>query len=471
MTPDEKDTKERLQTGSVELDLILGGGFPKNSINIIMGQPGAGKTVFAEQLVFHNASEGRPILYLTTMSEPIQKALKYLQHFGFFDESKLGTQVVYEDVGPALAEYGITILVDRVQQAILHQSPKIIVIDSFKPLHDLATSPSEMRQMLYKLTAMLTAYETTVFLVGEYTDEHGRQYPEFAVADGIVQFMRNSLSIRDERFMRVLKLRGSTYLEGLHGFRIKSSGLEIFPRLISPVLPADYTLARKRLHTGVEGLDQLMGGGLLEGSTLLLAGPTGSGKTTAGLQFAIEGVRAGEPSLFINFQENPTQLKGSIASLGENVEQLLAEGLHLYYKSPVELQIDSIIVNIFMMITELKVKRVVLDSVGDLMSAASDPDRLHNFLYALNQHLTVAGVTTILTYELPGGITGNTWTTAANQRFSYMADSILVLSLDVRDRVKRSLAVVKQRASGHDLGVHEFEITDRGLRVLPEKDS
>ena len=299
---------ERVSTGNPQADAILGGGFPMNSINIVMGQPGTGKTIFVEQLVFRNASDDRPILYFTTLSEPLAKMVSYLQRFAFFDENKIGKSVVYEDIGPQLVKGGIRALVECVSQAIEASGPKIIVIDSFRALHDLLPSQSALRASLYELTGLLAAFRTTVFLVGEYTEEDAQRRPEFAVADGILQFMRNPMSTRDERYLRVVKLRGSGYLEGLHAFRIGSGGLEIFPRLVSPEIPEDYTIVEERTPTGIEGVDDLMGGGLWRGSTTLLAGPTGAGKTTAALQFVLEGVRLGEPCLYANFQENPVQL-------------------------------------------------------------------------------------------------------------------------------------------------------------------
>src|SRR5688572_9945617 len=151
---------ERLSAGNPEADYILGGGFPANSINIIMGHPGSGKTIFAEQLIFHNAAEDRPILYFTTLSEPVAKVVRYLQGFRFFDEMKLGTEVFYEDVGPQLAKDGPTALIPLLQHAIETLSPKVIVIDSFKAVHDLAPSIADRRRMVYEMTALLSAYGT-----------------------------------------------------------------------------------------------------------------------------------------------------------------------------------------------------------------------------------------------------------------------------------------------------------------------
>jgi circadian clock protein KaiC len=454
-------TQQRVSTGNAEADSILGGGFPANSINIVMGQPGTGKSIFAEQLVFQNAGDDRPIVYFTTLSEPLAKMVGYLQRFAFFDEEKLGKAVVFEDIGPQLVEGGIRALLTCIEQTIESSAPKMIVIDSFRALHDLSSSPLELRRTLYELTGLLTAFRTTVFLVGEYTDDDAQRLPEFAVADGIVQLMRNPLSTRDERFLRVVKLRGSAYLEGLHAFRIGAGGLEIFPRLVSPDSPESYTIAEERIPTGIDGLDPLIGGGLWRGSTTVLAGPTGAGKTTAGLQFVLEGVRRGEACLYANFQENPIQLARSLRCLGADVEEVKRRGLRLMYASPVELQVDRIIVSVFRHMQRADVKRVVIDAVGELVNAASDPRRLHDYLYALVQHFTVRGVTSVLTYESTGG-GPDAWfeASSANGRFSYMCDNVFMLST-----AARKLSIIKARATEHDLGTHELEITARGLRV------
>ena len=459
------DPTERMSSGNAEADHILGGGFPADSINIIMGHPGSGKTIFAEQLIFHNAADDRPILYLTTLSEPFAKVVRYLQGFRFYDETKLGTEVVYEDIGPQLAKDGASALIPLLRDAITSLSPKIIVIDSFKALHDLTPSVAERRRMVYEMTALLTAYGTTAFLLGEYTEDDILSYPEFAVADGIVELSRRRLGNRDERYFRVYKLRGSRYLEGAHAFRITSAGLDLYPRLISPQMPEGYEPVAERISTGVRGLDAMLDGGLWRGTTTLLAGPSGAGKTTIGLQFALEGARQGEPTLYMSFQENPTQLMRTIRGLGVDLEQLQAQGLDLVYASPVELQIDSIIVDMFRRIEQRGVRRLVLDAVGDLASAATDPQRLHDYLYALVQHFAVRTITSVLNFETVGNTISTTGMQMQNA-MSYLSDNVLLLTVDGEERTRRALRVLKTRGSAHDTQVREVEITAAGLRVL-----
>jgi len=457
------DATERMSSGNREVDHILGGGFPSNSINIVMGHPGSGKTILAEQLIFHNAGDDRPILYLTTLSEPLAKVVRYLQGFSFFDEGKLGTQVIYEDVGPQLSKDGATALIPLLQEAIRTLSPKIIVIDSFKALHDLAPTVAERRRMVYEMTSLLSAYGTTAFLLGEYTEDDILEYPEFAVADAIVELSRRRLGNRDERFFRVYKLRGSRYLEGAHAFRITSSGLDVYPRLVSPRIPEGYEPAAERLSTGVKGLDAMLDGGIWRGTTTLLAGPSGAGKTTIGLQFALEGARQGEPSLYMNFQENPTQLMRTIRGLGVDLERAQAQGLELVYASPVELQIDSIIVDMFRRIEQRGVRRLVLDAVGDLASAATDAQRLHDYLYALVQHFAVRTITSVLNFETTGSEVSHG---GVQNAMSYLSDNVLQLTVDGDVRTRRQLRILKTRGSAHDTQVREVEISAAGLCVL-----
>jgi len=459
----EIDTERRMSSGNPEADHILGGGFPSDSINIVMGHPGSGKTIFAEQLIFHNAGEDRPILYLTTLSEPLSKVVRYLQEFEFFDEEKLGSQVIYEDIGPQLAAEGAAALIPLLEKAIKELSPKVIVIDSFKAVHDLVPSLAERRGMVYEMTALLTAYGTTAFLLGEYTEDDILEYPEFAVADAIVELSRLRLGNRDERFFRVYKLRGSSYMEGAHAFRITGSGLDIYPRLVSPRLPEGYEPATERISTGIQGVDDMVDGGFWRGTTTLLAGPSGAGKTTIGLQFALEGARQGEPTLYMNFQENPTQLVRTIRTLGVDLEEAQANGLELVYASPVELQIDSIIVDMFRRIQQGGVRRLVIDALGDLASAATDPQRLHDYLYALVQHFAVSTVTSVLIFET----TGNALTGGGMQNaMSYLSDNVLLLTVEGEDQTRRRLRVLKTRGSAHDPVVREVQITAAGLDVL-----
>jgi circadian clock protein KaiC len=457
-------TETRVTTGNADADAILGGGFLANSINIIMGAPGTGKTLFAQQLALNNADAKRPVLYFTTLSEPLSKVVTYLQSMSFYDEAKVGSAVLYEDLGNALVTEGPSAVVVQVSEAIKQNSPHVIVIDSFKAVHDLASSVAEMRRMVADLAGLLSAYDTTTFLVGEYEESEEARYPEFAVADGIIEFARYKETARDERYVRVSKLRGAGYREGLHGFRITDDGLEFFARLISPEFPPAYTASPDRISTGIAGLDAMLGGGIWAGSSTLLIGPTGCGKTTAAVQFCLAGVRQGEPALYVNFQENPTQLGRLVHSLSGGHVEGLADRWHAMYVSPVELQIDSLVGRAFAMVREHRVRRLVIDGVADLLFASRDLYRVHDYLYALSQQLAVSEVTSLFTFESGLGA-GQTGRVTEELRFSSLTDCIIMLDLEATDRLRRSMSIRKLRNSAHDLRIVEFEITAAGLQV------
>jgi circadian clock protein KaiC len=450
----------RISSGNPMVDRILGGGFPAHTINVVMGQPGTGKTIFVEQILFANAGDERPVLYFTTLSEPLAKVVRFVQGYGFFDESKLGTAVLYEDIGAELAGSGVAALVPRLREAIRTVSPALIVIDSFRALHDLSASVTEMRHVIHELTGLLTAYDTTAFLVGEYHQEDIRRHPEFAVADGIVELTRVLHGNRDERFFRVLKLRGSGFREGSHAFQITSQGLEVYPRLVTPRTPQAYDMETDRVSTGVPELDAMLDGGLRSGSATLVAGPTGSGKTTLALQFALAGARLGEPSLCINFQENPTQMGQTIGRLAADPAH--AAALDVLYASPVELQIDSIIGETFRRIETQGLRRIVVDAIGDLALATSDPQRLHDYLYALIQHLAVRGISSLFTLESVGRAV-NVGDLHAGP-ISYMADNFILLDMRGEHATRRTIRVVKTRGSAHDHAVREILLGPEGVR-------
>jgi circadian clock protein KaiC len=455
----------RLTTGSGELDEILAGGIPENSLNIIMGDPGSGKTALAEAFVFANADDARrPALYLTTVSEPLDKVIKYLQQFSFYDVTKMGSAVQYEALGPELAASGVAALAPRIKQAIKTQSPKIIVIDSFKAILELSKSTQEVRLMLHEVAGLLAAYNTTVLLVGEYRHEDIAIYPEFAVADGIIELARNRLGTHDQRYLRVSKLRGSSYRQGYHAFEITAAGLQVYPRLVSPLEAASYKRDDSRAPTGVPGLDPLLHGGFPRGSATLVAGPTGSGKTTMGIQFIAEGLRRGERCLLVNFQENPTQLAHAVAEVGGGLDAAASDRLDLLYYSAVELSIDKVVVNIFRTISQRGIRRVVIDALGDLSGAAGDPARMHDYLYALVQHFAVIGVSSLLTLETdPPHMPTN----EGYGRLSHMTDNIVFLEVRSHaDIIGRTLRVAKARGVSHDLQARELRIDTKGLTIL-----
>lgn len=452
---------ERVSTGNTNLDLILSGGFPRNSINVLMGAPGSGKTILAEQLAFANAGPDCRVLYLSTLSEPLAKMVTYLQTYAFVDVDRIGTDIIYHSLSEDLTADPHRLHAEMLELIKQHR-PRIIIIDSFKAIADLLPNSQAWRKTVFDLAGLLTAYGATSLWIGEYTWETGSGPIEFAVADGIVELKRVQRGSRDERYLRVAKLRGSNFLDGNHAFWIAADGLHIFPRLLAP-RPTDYKPTLERLQTGIAGLDSLIQEGWLRGTSTLVQGPSGSGKTLLGLHFLRQGVADGESALLVGFQENPAQLKRSMNSLGWNADDLLTPTkLDHFYISPVELQIDTIVQEIFRRLSERNIKRLVIDAVGDLRKSAHDQSRLDDYLYSMLQHLAVKGVTTILNVETPR--------VAPDQPpfefgVSYMGDNIVSLSVELADELRRGIRILKTRGSAHDGRRRSLRITAEGVCV------
>ena len=391
---------EKISTGCAGLDEVLLGGIPANTITVLMGAPGTGKTILAEQLAFANATPEAPALYLTTLSEPLEKILVHGQTHSFFDINKVGTSVFYEDLGVMLRDSGVEKLPEIVLEQIMARKPRFVFIDSFKALNELLTSANERRTITYDLANVLSSYHCTSFLVGEYAQEMMTELPVFAIADVILQLLKHSTNVREQRFVRVEKLRGSDSVSGLHAFSIKQDGIEVYPRLLTPPTAPLYSVDVERVNTAIPGLDDMIKAGFWRGSTTLIAGPTGSGKTIIGLQFICEGVLKGEPGLYVGFQENPTQLARIMAGFGWQPEKLMNDGFELMYRSPVEMQLDEVTSELFHRVREGKIKRVVIDALGDLERSSVDRQRFSDFVYALTQWFAVQNVTCMMTYEL-----------------------------------------------------------------------
>ena len=216
-----------------------------NGINLIMGLPGSGKTILCQQFIFAAATEERPAIYLSTVSEPFEKILRYAQTLSFFDRSAIGRSVFYEDLGAAVGgEDGLTAVTERIAALIKERRPGIIAIDSFKALAAFAQDAQEFRRFLHDLAALLTAFPATCFWIGEYSEEETRTAPEFAVADGIISLATRAHEPAhaapdrsDQAARERLPLRTSR-LSPLE------DGITVFPRLADPVRQDDYAARR-----------------------------------------------------------------------------------------------------------------------------------------------------------------------------------------------------------------------------------
>ena len=459
---------DKISTGTPGLDEVLMGGIPVNTITVLMGQPGSGKTIVAEQMAFHNACAETPVLYLTTLAEPLEKFIVHGEKYSFFDSSKIGVSVFYEDLGHAIRETGIENLAEKITELLIRYRPKLLFVDSFKALNELMLTESARRTVIYDFATALSAYSCTSFLVGEYSPQMVTDLPEFAVADVVLNLMRHITNVREQRFVRVEKIRGSDSIPGMHAFSISKQGIEVYPRILTPRVPPTYRPKVERVTSGIQGLDGMIADGFWRGTTTLIAGPSGSGKTVLALHFVVEGALNDEPSVFLGFQENETQLARLMLNLGWDTETLLNSGhLELMYCSPVEMQMDQVASALFQRIREGRVRRVVVDAVDDLERVSVDRQRFADFIYALMQWFAVENVTCMLAVEVPELFAARALT---EHRVSNMCDNLVLLGTAVENgEMRRTVRILKTRGSAHDNREHLLEISGRGAVVKKAK--
>jgi circadian clock protein KaiC len=449
---------ERLRSRDPKLDSVLGGGLPANSIAVVAGAPGSGKTILAHQYVFANATREKPALYLTTVSEPFDKVLRYGQTLSFFDARLVGDTLVYEDLGTILASRGLTAALDRIDALTKERRPSVIVIDSFTAFRDFAADDGEYRRFLHTLAGRLSAFPATSLWIGEYGEDiEGK--PEFTVADAILYLSARRISERERRELEVRKLRGSSFLMGRHAYRLSNEGIDVFPRLADPVEEEPYLLdGDRRLSSGIEALDNMLAEGDWPGASTLIAGPSGCGKTLLGLHFVFGGARDGEPGLIATLQENPVQLERVVRGFGWS----LGEGaVEVMYRSPVDIYIDEWFHELLERVEKGAVRRILIDSLDDLGFTTQDEVRFREYMYSLVQRCARSGVSLMMTLEVPDI---SRVTQLSDFNISHLADNVVLLQyVWAGSQVKRALTVLKARASALEPTVREFKIVPEGI--------
>jgi circadian clock protein KaiC len=451
---------DRLASGSHRLDDILGGGLPLNAITLVTGTPGTGKTMLAQQYLFCNASADRPAVYLSTVSEPLEKILRYGQSLDYFDAAALGTSVLYEDLGAILNAAGLPGVLARVTELIKQRRPGLIVIDSFKALRDYATDAQAFRRFLHDLAGRLSAAPITSFWIGEYDRAHAADAPEFAVADVILSLSTDRIGERETRILEILKLRGSGFLSGKHSYRLSSAGLDVFPRLADPVNVESYGETPERTSSGVPALDAMLADGYWRGASTLVTGPSGVGKTLLALHFVFAGAQRGETGLIATFQENPIQLERILGGFSWSLKD---PGIELMYRSPVDLLLDEWVYDFLDTLERTGARRVAIDSLGDLQAACADEIRFREYMYSLLQRCARANISVTMTQEVPDlfGITR-----LSEYGISHLSDNVILLQfLRGESELKRAITVLKTRGSVHDQHLRQWMISSDGITL------
>jgi len=456
---------ERLPSGNERLDSVLGGGLLKNAINLIIGVPGSGKTILSQQYVFHSASAENPALFLSTVTEPLDKILRYGESLEFFDRDAIrDRRVIYEDLGTTLGEHGLGDTLALVDRFLKELRPGLVVIDSFKAFHAFAEHESDFRLFLNGLSRRFTAAALTSIWSAPYTREQAQEVAEFAVADAAISLDVKHRDGRDMRVLQVLKLRGSDFLSGEHAYRISAGGLDVFPRLADRLDTSTYELDAKRIASGIPALDEVLGeGGYLAGASTLIAGPSGVGKTLMGLHFIFHGAQNGEPGIMATFQENKTQLGRIVRSFGWSLDDT---GVHILSRSLVDMYIDEWVYELLDLVDKSGAKRIVIDSLPDLITTAGDPVRFREWMFSLVQRCTRQGISLMMIVEVPELFQLRR---ISEHGLSHLADNVVLLQyVQEGSRLARALTVLKTRAMHHQPVVHRYEITEKGFELGDE---
>ncbi len=469
MSPQNKVEIKKLPTGVPGLDEILGGGLPEFSFNIIAGAPGTGKTTLAHQFVFANATPERPALYFTVLGEPALKMLRYQQQYSFFDSSKLNRAIRFINLGQVLEERGLEGILDEITQQVEAASPGFVVVDSFRTVMRRAQNDDTtmgIQLFVQRLGLLLTSWEATTFLIGEYTDVELRDNPVFTVSDGLIWLYQMVEGNSIVRKLQIMKLRGQTSVPGLHMFRITDAGLQAFSRTLGLAGRARMIPARRRLSTGIAELDKMLGGGIPEGDSVLIAGPSGTGKSLLAAQFIAAGTRLGEPGIVAVFQERPQEYALRAGSLILDLQAALDAGqLKVIYLRPLDLSVDEAMHEILEGIKKIGAKRLVIDSLEGFEMALAPAFRIdfRESLYRMIFALTGIGVTVLSTLEMENSFTELAFTSYS---ISFLTDDIIRLRyMEIEGQLRKIMMVVKMRGSDHAKFIREYEITAKGVVI------
>jgi circadian clock protein KaiC len=459
---------KKLPSGVPGLDEILGGGIPELSFNLIAGGPGTGKTTLAQQIMFATVGPERPALFVTILGEPPIKMFRYQQQFSFFDEAKIPSCVRFLHLGGELLADGLEKVLTTIVGEVEATNPKLVLIDSFRAVARKAMEAGQMelQSFVQRLSLHLTGWEATTFLIGEYEAAEAESNPIFTIADGILWLSQAASRNSVVRKVQIMKMRGQGQVPGLHTMKITGSGLRVYPRLPNPDRPtARSTEPPQRRKTGIEGLDEMLGGGIPAGYSVMIVGPSGSGKTTLSTQFIREGIEHGETGLIAVFEKRPDEYL-TTAPNSEELGQLVDKGLlKMLYLRPLDLSVDETMEEIATAVREIGATRVAIDSLSgfELALAPSFREDFRESLYRMVGALVGLGVTVVMTAEL---VESYTELRLSPHGISFLTDGIILQRyVELDGALRKLLCVIKMRGFDHRKEMRLFDIGPSGIVI------
>jgi circadian clock protein KaiC len=468
MTQQDRVKINKLPTGVRGLDEIVGGGLPEFSFNIIAGSPGCGKTTLAHQFAFANATPERPALYFTILGEPALKMLRYQQQYTFFDFAKLGSSVRFINLSQTLVDRGLEGILEDIAREVEAATPGVVIVDSFRTMVRKARdNDMEVQVFVQNLGLLLTSWEATTFLIGEYAESEMRDNPVFTIADSLFWLYQTAERNSVVRKLQIMKLRGQVSVPGMHTFRITDGGLQAFSRTLGLTGRKRKRMpGAKRLSIGIPELDAMLGGGIPEGDSLLIAGSSGTGKSLLATQFIAAGVRNGEPGIVAVFEERPEEYEARASTFGLNLNAAVHEGkLQVIYLRALDLSVDETLQEILDAIEKTGARRLVIDSLAGFEMALSPGFRtdFRESLYRMIFALTGLGITVLSTLELQESFTELLF---SNFAISFLTDDIIRLRyVEIEGQLRKIMMVIKMRGSAHSRDIREYEITSEGVVI------
>ncbi|WP_207460400.1 ATPase domain-containing protein [Azospirillum sp. SYSU D00513] len=463
--PEHPPALDRVPSGIHGLDLILRGGFLRGGVYIIQGVPGAGKTILANQMCFTHVASGGRAAYVTLLAESHTRMLQHLRPMSLFDESAIPERLYYVSGFKTLEDEGLKGLVDLLRREIRGQKASLMVLDGLVAAEETAGSDREFKKFVHEVQTHAAMHDCTVLLLT--SGKPGPVRAEHTMVDGLIDLDDQVFEVRTERALQVRKFRGSGSLRGRHPFRITTDGLVVYPRIeaVFGTPSAQDRPTHDRMASGIDGLDGLIGGGIVRASTMALLGSTGIGKTTFGLHFLARSSEA-EPGLMFGFYETPERLRLKAAALGLDFEGLERSGaLEIVWQAQGENVLDELAHRLRDAVRRRGVRRLFVDGLGGFVESAVHPERMSRFFSVLSNELRALDVTAIYTMETRE-IIAPTLQVPINGISSLVENMAVLRFVEARARTRRLLSIIKTRDSDFDPALQEFEITGRGLRIV-----
>ena len=460
----------RARTGVPGLDDVLAGGLTAGHVFLLEGSPGTGKTTIALRFLLEGAAAGEQGLYITLSETEHELRAGAASHGWDIDgkikivelappESFLDPEHQQSLLYASDIELGET--VKLIIDAIAAAKPKRVVLDSLSEIRLLAQSSLRYRRQILALKHYFAQLDLTVLLLDDLTGDV-LDKTVHSIVHGVVRLEELAPNFGAERRrMRILKYRGTAFRGGYHDLSIKTGGVEIFPRLIAGEHRTKFS--REQRASGIAALDALLGGGVETGSSVLVLGPAGTGKSTFALQFVDAAIKRGEKAAYFVFDEELGLLFDRTRKMGYDLEAMQAAGmLSIDQVDAAELSPGEFAHKVRRAVDSAQAKTVVIDSLNGYQAAMPDENSLVLHIHELLQYLNRQGATTFLTVA-QHGLVGDMKTPVD---VTYLADTVILLRyFEATGRVKRAVSVINKRTGWHEDTIREFKIAQTGLAL------